>query len=261
MTKNEVINAINSNEYTLLLNVYNRYKINKSFDIFFSKTCDKNSLQHRMLYGIVKDIFRKLLQSNGFDSEKEIIKKEEHTETKKQILPEVNKVDIIYEKPKISVREIKLNSKTIERPIIDSNPHVNRAELPECMHALYDENGRMNNEMKSMHAAMKVEPDIEKRKVFVTEVCNLEEKINKNWEVIDKWYQDFKSGIKVTEKKLDPLETNKKIEAAQKYMDRNFNSTKPKSIAKFNEYKNFLNEIGINYTPRPLRDNKRQKKK
>lgn len=238
MTKKNILDALNGNNYAELLSIYNKYKIKKDFDIFFeqNKNADKNSIHFKILHSKVKDILRKLEQSNSFeiDNEKNI--------------------------PEISVNKISFK-KTIERPIIDSNPHVNRAELPENMQALYDENGRMNNEMKSMHAAMKVEPDIEKRKVYVTELCTLEEKINKNWEVIDKWYQDFKSGIKVTEKKLDPLETNKKIEAAEKYMDRNFNSTKPKSIAKFNEYKNFLNEIGINYIPRPLRENKRQKKK
>lgn len=252
MTKNQIIAAINGDDYQVLLSIYNKYKINNKFDEFFAqqKNPPKEHMHFSLLLGKVKDIFRKLSQTDGFDVNNEISAQnvlENNEPTRDPII--IKTLDFKNQK-----------SKSIERVIVDSNPHVNRDELSEEMQKLYDDNGRMNQEMKSKHSLMKNEPDTEKRKILVNELAALEDLINANWSKIDSWYQEFKNGNKDSEssKQLTELEMSNKIQAAKKYMDRYFDSKNPKTIAKFNEYKTFMLGLGNDYVPRPLRDDKRQ---
>jgi hypothetical protein len=185
---------------------------------------------------------RKLEQNNGFANENTISEQQND--------------------PEILVRPLKFTKdKTIERPIIDSNPHVNRDELPEDLQHIYDDNGKMNGEMKSKHALLKVETLADKRKILLNELASLEDSINANWSKIDKWYENFKTGKKAEpQKELDPIETAKKIEAAKKYIDRYYNSKKPATIAEVNERTKYLKSIGCDYIARPLRKNNRKGK-
>ncbi len=241
MTREQIVQAINGDNYQALLVIYNKYKINNKFDQFFAQQLnpEKEYMHFKMLHSKVKDILRKLDQNNGFQ-----------------------KVSNKSGEPEISVRPLDFKKDKIKmRPVVDSNPHINRSELTEALQQLYDDNGRMNQEMKSKHAAMRVEKKADKRKILVNELSVLENKINHNWVVIDEWYKEFKtSKEKTNPKELTPVETANKIEAAKRYIDRYCTSTKPATITEVNERTKYLKTLGIDYIARPLRDNKKQTK-
>lgn len=227
MTREQVITAINGSDYQALLDIYKKYKINNKFDAFFSGEPD--TMRQNMLIQKVKDIFRKLEQSGVFA--KPVVE-----------VPQITVKPLDFKKPAAK-------TKTIERVVIDSNPHVKREDLPEKLQKLYDENGKMYGEMKSKHAALKVELKEEKRKALVCCLSEYEDMINHNWSVIDKWYQDFKEGKLQQEKtEDDPVLIANKIGAAKRYLGRYSKSTKPAQVEKCKEYAEFLNNLNIKFT-------------
>jgi hypothetical protein len=244
MTRDQIIKALSGDDYQALLVIYKKYKINNKLDAFFAQQQNpsRDHLNFSMLHRKVKDIFRKLEQNNAFNNEDQSFNR---TETDAEI----------------SVRETNFKPKNIVRPVIDSNPHVNRADLPEDLQFIYDQNGKMNSEMKSKHALMSVETNDANRKVLVNELCELEDKMNANWSKIDKWYQDsIKDKKDEASAANDPVKTANKIEAAKRYIDRYYDSKKPVTIAEVQERTKYLKSLGIDYLARPLRDNKKTAK-
>jgi len=194
MKREQIVYAINGTDYLALLDIYKKYKINNKFDQYFAQqqNAAKGSMPYNMLLRKVKDICRKLEQIDGFENDNS---------------------GIAQEQPEITVKPLNIKSdKSKERVIIDSNPHVNRADLPDNLKQLYDDNGKLSQEMKTKHALMKAEKTAEKRKGYLEELTSMEDKINKNWELIDKWYADFKAGKKEDSPSApDPLAEKKKL--------------------------------------------------
>lgn len=236
MTKSQVINAINSNNYDDLLEVYNKYKIDKKYDKFFAEeqNPDINSLRYRMLLARVREIYRKLEQNNAFDPD--AIVAESVTGDK----------EVISESKPIVVKPLAFPKNT-GKVVIDNNPHIHRDKLPEEMQVLYDENGKMNQEAKSKHALLNVVQSDAERKELMDQLCELEEKQVTNWAAIDRWYQDNIVDPKQPEPKkvLEPAEIAKKIDAAKNYIARYDGSKKPIQMAKLKEYKAFLTEMKV----------------
>lgn len=234
MTREQIINVINSNNYDDLLEVYNKYKIDKKFDQFFGQ--GKDSLRLNMLLKRVKEIFRKLDQNKGFAEPQ--AEATPHVESEQPSIPEDN----------ITVKELKIQNKKPLRVVVDNNPHIHRDKLPEEMQILYDENGKMNQEMKSKHALLNVATSDSERKELMDQLCELEETQIKNWATIDKWYQDNIVNPKkepAPKKVLEPAEIAKKIDAAKNYIARYDGSKKPLQMAKLKEYKDFLTEMKV----------------
>jgi hypothetical protein len=227
MTREEILSAINDKNYQALLDIYDKYKIDRKFDAFFNVS-NPDTMRVNMLVQKVKDIFRKIEQSGGF---------QQNTEVQIKNI-EVTKLD--FKKKK---------APTKERVVIDSNPHVNRADLPSELQKVYDENGKMYGEMKSMHAALKVETNEEKRKVLANDLTLLEDNLNANWTKIDNWYQDFKEGnFKPENTDSDPVAIANKIGAAKRYLGRYSKSEKPEQIEKCKEYSEFLAKLKIKFS-------------
>jgi hypothetical protein len=80
---------------------------------------------------------------------------------------------------------------SIERPKIDRNPVVRYEELPVNLQVLFDENGRLHSEMKSLHARLKTlkeQPsERQQRALIARELVSWQSKSRSNWDQIDGW--------------------------------------------------------------------------
>lgn len=251
MTRNNIIEAINSSNYQAVLAIYKLHKIDSKFDAYFNQVSEPNPTdQHfKMLLSKVKDILRKLDQNGCFTTEGET---PELTKNVNHSRP-VTLPPILVEK-----LDFKKTTTARERPRILSNPLINYEELPDNLKLLYDENGKLNSEMKSLHAAMRVEKEDVKRKELLDKICPMEETIESNWETIDNWYKKNKEDIDSAP--LTPAEISNKIASAKKYIDRYYESKKPRIIAEYNNRIEFLKSINIEYTAAKLRRNESQVK-
>lgn len=252
MTRKQITDAIHGNNYQALLDIYNQYKMDKKYDQFFAGVTNPDATSHHflMLQSRVKDILRKLDNKKAFTQEPEIAVPSKETE--KATEPQPPK--------KITAVPLDLGKKKVtEKVIIDSNPHINRDKLPEDMQKLYDDNGRMNQEMKSKHALLAVATSNEQRKTLMDELCVLEETQCRNWETIDKWYHDNIVDPKapIEEKPLEPAEIAKKIAAAKNYIARYEGSKKPLQIANLKKYKDYLTEMKVPI-PKKMADNSKK---
>jgi len=239
MTKSEIKQAINGTDYQPLLDIYNKYKIDKKYDKFFAEeqNPDINSLRFRMLLARVREMYRKLEQNNAFDPES----------VASETIAVTDDNDEIEKSKPIIVKPLDLGKKTL-KVVVDNNPHIHRDKLSEEMQILYDENGKMNQEMKSKHALLNVATSDAERKELMDQLCELEETQNKNWATIDQWYQDNIVNTKkepAPKKVLEPAEIAKKIDAAKNYIARYDGSNKPIQMAKLKEYKDFLTEMKV----------------
>jgi Fe-S cluster assembly scaffold protein SufB len=262
MTRKQITDAINGSNYQALLDIYNQYKIDKKFDQFFSSVTNPDVKSHHflMLQSRVKEILRKLDNKKAFTPETEIAVPSKETE--KVFVPskETEKATEPQHPKKITAVPLDLGKKKVtEKVIIDSNPHINRDKLPEDMQKLYDDNGRMNQEMKSKHALLSVATSNEARKSLMDELCVLEETQCRNWETIDKWYHDNVVDPKapIEEKPLEPAEIAKKIAAAKNYIARYDGSKKPLQIANLKKYKDYLTEMKV-AIPKKMADNSKK---
>jgi len=112
---------------------------------------------------------------------------------------------------------------------------------------LYDENGKMRGEMKTLHALLKDSgKTAEECKPLAEKLVKLEEKSKSHWAIIDKWWEESQTG----EKKPDIGDTVKKVENYKKYIGRNINSEAPDVQLKVKLRLAELKEMGIDWEPK-----------
>lgn len=260
MTKEHFLKTIASGSYSDLLEIYNKYKINKAFDAFFSQPQNPSpgTMHHKMLLQRVKDIYRKLLQSNGFSliESKPVFNKPEKASTQNK--------PIQQPVPKIEVKQLNFKAQAKERVQIKKNPSFYYDKLPDDMKVLYDQAGKLSSEMKSLHAEMRVLPgtadnDV-RRKELVNEIAAKEEQMDKNWQIIDDWY-NMPGNVEIedifTISKFDlkdgdlslipPAKFSVMIESCKSYLRKNKDSKVPKIVQKKEYYKTFLKRANVKY--------------
>lgn len=82
-------------------------------------------------------------------------------------------------------------------PHIDKNPTVRYEDLPANLQVLFDENGRLAREMKSLHAELKLLKDLpdskDKRAGLARELVLRQKQSRANWNAIDSWWATHKT--------------------------------------------------------------------
>ena len=127
-----------------------------------------------------------------------------------------------------------VNEKTgIERPKVDKNPVVRYEELPANLQVRFDENGRLNTEMKSFHASLKLlkaDPDArEKRKELAGEILKRQKSIRENWDLIDAWWNRQKESDPLQMAAEGALARDRRIKADLSYIRRFLGKAKVRS--------------------------------
>jgi hypothetical protein len=180
MKREQVYNAIISNDYAKMLEVFNHFKNDEKFksvtsdqDKFFNEEKAKTGeLRFNLLEKAVKNIFRILEQNNHFNQ--------------------------VNDLPEITVKPLRPGTpvKNPDKPVIKKNPIVDYKELPENLQKLYDQNGTLTSDMAKKHAEMTKLPKGKKydkdRKKLVNEKAAMEEQRDLNWKKIDEWWKENK---------------------------------------------------------------------
>lgn len=216
--------------YQDLFEIYKAYGKDTKKLAFFSQVADaaQASIHFNMILKEVKDIFRILKNNNSFAA-----------------------VATIPQAPVIKIEQKDIVLPPVKaRPIIDHNPHVNRADLPERLQKAYDANGRMETENKTWFAEMKVAKTDAERKRLLNLICDNEEKQSCNWTEIDTWWEhkDDKPEEPVKKKEVSVADIASRIEAAKNYIRRYSESKNHKQLEKVEREKQFLLDNGVKWT-------------
>lgn len=186
----------------------------------------------------------------------------EHYARVKKIRPKIFKEKPPEKKPrkKLKSQQIpkamikKPDEHVFERPLIDVNPSVKFDELPADLQDLFKENGRLSNEMKTLHAELKnIHDDPQKerrRKELAQGIVDRQKKTRTNWEKIDKWWNSRElTPEKRPEEKAaeEALKRDKRIKANLNYMRRYKNSEKERQKKEIEKRKKELDQWGISY--------------
>ena len=139
----------------------------------------------------------------------------------------------------------------IQRPKIDRNPVVRYEELPVNLQVLFDENGRLHSEMKSLHALLKTlkeQPsERQQRALIARELVSRQGKSRSNWDQIDGWWAARHESVETPEDKAarEALEKDRRIKANLNYIRRYFG--KEKYQAEVNLRMEELNKWNVSY--------------
>ena len=139
----------------------------------------------------------------------------------------------------------------VERPKIDRNPVVRYEELPVNLQVLFDENGRLQSEMKAFHARLKTlkEQPSEKqqRAIIARELVSRQAKSRSNWDQIDGWWAARNESVETPEDKAarEALEKDRRIKANLNYIRRYLG--KEKYQAEVNIRMEELNKWNVSY--------------
>ena len=137
-----------------------------------------------------------------------------------------------------------------QRLRVDKNPVVRYQDLPVNLQVLYDENGRMAREMKSLHAELKAIKDLpdqkQKRGQLARELVQRSQKSRENWEAVDSWWAEHHAP-------QDPsalaarqaLEKDRRIKANLNYIRRFYG--KPKNMPEVEIRMKELDKWGVSY--------------
>lgn len=112
----------------------------------------------------------------------------------------------------------------IVRPSIDKNPHVNYDELPDQLKDLYNENGRLMNQLKSIHARMKTlgtDKSLDaKRKEMADKIVETDAQVRQNWQIIDDHFNGKPVDKQTDIGEFTDLEKDRRIKANKNYIRR-----------------------------------------
>ena len=137
----------------------------------------------------------------------------------------------------------------IERPKVDKNPVVRYEDLPANLQLSFDENGRLNTEMKSFHASLKLlkdDPDArEKRKELAGEILKRQKSIRENWDLIDAWWNRQKETDPLQLAAEEALSKDRRIKADLSYIRRFLGKEKVRSEVELRMKE--LDQWNINY--------------
>lgn len=133
----------------------------------------------------------------------------------------------------VSYEKTAIEKAGIERPKVDKNPVVRYEDLPANLQVRFDENGRLNTEMKSFHASLKLlkdDPDArEKRKELAGEILLRQKSIRENWDLIDAWWNRQKESDPLQMAAEGALARDRRIKADLSYIRRFLGKEKVRS--------------------------------
>lgn len=164
----------------------------------------------------------------------------------------VSKAVVLQEKGKQKPAAQSLNRGSgIQRPRIDTNPVVKYDELPENLKIMFNETGQLNNEIKTLHAELKLirdEPDKkERRQSLSSDIVYKREVIKKNWESIDSWWNSRLGKSPEEIAANEAIKKERRIKANLNYIRRYHGTDKEKQQKVLTKRKKELNNWGIDY--------------
>lgn len=212
------------------LAIYKTVKKHTKNDLFFSQVADAK--QGTIHFNILQQELSRIARINGQISSE---KKE----------PESPPIKV---KPIISIKPVEANKN--EKPKFYNDKMYNVNELPADLQKKFKENQELTKEISGTQAKMKAvaegkENDNERAKLRKS-IETLEKKRNKNWELIDTWWNTERgkpAPVKTDSERA--IELAKAIDAARKYLQRYFKSESPAQIAECKTRIAFLKENGI----------------
>ena len=253
MKRQDFIDALNSNDFSTIREIYLKYREDKEFDDFFNSvpTSAPGSLHFNMLLKRTMNLLRVMDQNKMFDVA--------IAQNIPSAIPEITAKRLEFKKLVSKV-------KTIDRIEIKKNSKVNYDLLSDEMKILFDQNGEMKSRMTGLHAEMRNLPDAAendiKRAELLQEIKQLELKIDNNWSIIDAPYNktdEPEKPVSYLAKDINLLtvdlstipvaELNKLIESCKSYLRKKEvkESKKPKIVAKRNLYQDFLKRANVKY--------------
>lgn len=138
----------------------------------------------------------------------------------------------------------------IQRPRIDKNPHVQYDKLPPHLQVLFDENGKLNNELRTYHAELKaIADDASKqgrREYLAKSAVAHGDQIRENWDTIDAWWaENQKPADPIEQAKKEAIETENRIKANLNYIRRFYGKEKQKN--EVGKRMQELDKMGVDY--------------
>ena len=206
MNRTEIQKALESKNYSDLLAVFNHFKNDETFkstifrfDKFFNNAKPGNStdIHFAMLRARVRDILRIMDQTSYKEREAEIISIDN---------PDIGKIKKLDFSKKGMLSEVEasktgenknqnIQDKSVKVKIV-KNDTVNYKRLPAELKVLYQENGTLESEKKSLHAKMRtmvLKNQAKERQNLLLAMEKMEAKQKANWSRIDKWWNDNKT--------------------------------------------------------------------
>ena len=120
-----------------------------------------------------------------------------------------------------------VQSGKIERPKVDKNPVVRYEDLPVNLQVLFDENGKLQGEIKTLHEKLKLlknKADAkDQRAKLARDIIQRQRKNRANWNEIDTWWAEQKveqNQDPIELAKQEALEKDKRIKANLNYIRR-----------------------------------------
>jgi hypothetical protein len=164
------------------------------------------------------------------------------TQEKKQELPV---------KPGKAPRIEKPDKPVIERPRIDTNPTVKKEDLPEDLQLLFDQNGMMNNQTKTLHAELKVaaknNAGTERIKTLANQIVHFKNQMRENWQKIDAWWNKKNGKTPEQIAAEDAIRKKNRIVANLNYIRRYNNTTKASQQEELAKRKLELDQWEVSY--------------
>ncbi len=156
---------------------------------------------------------------------------------------------VITNKVDTRVKHVPANSSN-KRPRVDKNPVVRYEELPANLQVLFDENGKIQGEIKSLHAKLKLlkdDPGVKaERGELAIQIVSRQKKNRSNWDAIDSWWAGQDTEEDPIEKvRREVLEQDKRIKANLNYIRRYHG--KEKNIGEVNIRMQELDKWGVSY--------------
>lgn len=155
------------------------------------------------------------------------------------------------DKPVFIQRQDKPVKSVIERIRIDTNPTVKKEELPEDLQLMFDQNGLMNNEIKTLHAELKVAAGnnavSERVKALSNQIVHLKNQMRENWQKIDAWWNKKNGKTPEQIAAEDAIRKKNRIVANLNYIRRYNSTTKPNQQTELAKRKQELDQWGVSY--------------
>lgn len=136
------------------------------------------------------------------------------------------------------------------RPRIDKNPVVRYKDLPANLQVLFDENGKLQGEIKSLHARLKLLKDDpqakDQRAGLARQIVSRQKRNRANWDTIDTWWLSRNvQEDPIEQARREALDKDKRIKANLNYIRRYHG--KEKNEAEVNLRMQELDKWGVSY--------------
>lgn len=154
------------------------------------------------------------------------------------------------QKPEKPQKEYTSAVNSSKRPKVDKNPVVRYEDLPVNLQVLFDENGKLLGEIKTLHEKLKLlknKADAkEQRAKLAREIISRQRKNRSNWNEIDSWWaeqNEEEDPIELAKKEV--LDKEKRIKANLNYIRRYYGKEKNKAEVSLRMQE--LDKWGVSY--------------